>query len=135
MRLRRGTFRKEKHMSTHPIVHIEFSTQDREASAKFYSDLFGWQVEQIPEMNYATFTPGEGVGGGFNPISDQSPAGTVVVYVGTDDIPGTLARAQSLGGKLVAPEAEIPGMGWFALFRDPSGNMVGLYKAMAMPAQ
>jgi uncharacterized protein len=117
-------------MSTHSIVHIEFSTQDREASGKFYSDLFGWEIEQSPEMNYATFATGEGVGGGFNPITDRYPAGTVAVYVGTDDIPGTLARAQSLGAKIVAHEAEIPGMGWFALFQDPSGNMVGLFKAM-----
>ena len=117
----------------HPVVHIEFSTKDREASGKFYADLFGWHVEQMPEMNYAMFETHEGVGGGFNPVSDSNPAGTVTVYVGTDDIPGALAKAEALGGKILVKETEIPGMGWFAIFADPTGNPVGLFKAMAQP--
>ncbi len=50
-------------MSEHHIVHVEFSAEDREAAGKFYSELFGWEVEQIPEMNYATFETGDNVGG------------------------------------------------------------------------
>lgn len=117
-------------MSEHPIVHVEFSAVDREAAGKFYSELFGWKIEQIPEMNYATFETGEGVGGGFNPVQENNPAGTVIVYVATDDIDSTLARAEMLGGKTMVPKSEIPGMGWFGLFSDPSGNQVGLYTAM-----
>jgi predicted enzyme related to lactoylglutathione lyase len=118
-------------MSTHPIVHIEFSTYDREAAGKFYGELFGWEVQQLPDMNYATFTTGEGVGGGFSPITDNNPAGTVLVYIGTDDIPATLARIKSMGGKIVVPESPIPDMGWFAIFQDPTGNLVGLYKTIS----
>ncbi len=119
-------------MSTHPFVHIEISTADREASGKFYSELFGWHVEQQPEMNYATFDTHEGVGGGFNPVSDSNPAGLVTVYVGTDDINSTLAKAEKLGGKTYVPKSEIPGMGWFAIFTDPSGNKIGLYTEQPM---
>jgi predicted enzyme related to lactoylglutathione lyase len=117
-------------MSKHPIVHVEFSTHDREASGKFFADLFGWKIEQMPEMNYATFEAEGGPGGGFNPVSENYPAGTVSVYVGTDDIDATLAKAESLGGKTLVPKSEIPNYGWFAFFRDPTGNMVGLYTAM-----
>ena len=63
-------------MSSHPIVHIEFSAKDRQEAGKFYSELFGWKVEQMPEMNYATFDDGKGLGGGFNPITEDNPAGT-----------------------------------------------------------
>ena len=118
-------------MSKHPIVHVEFSALDREASVKFYADLFGWKIESIPEMNYATFEPGEGVGGGLNPVQDENPAGTVIVYIGTDDIDASLAKAQKLGGKAIVPKTEIPGMGWFGIFLDPTGNKIGLYTAMA----
>ena len=114
-------------MSKHPIVHIEFSATNREQAAKFYSELFGWQIEQIPEMNYATFSPGEGPGGGFNPVNEQNPAGTVVVYVDSEDIEADLAKAVSLGGRQVTPKTEIPGEGWFGIFTDPSGNPVGLF--------
>jgi predicted enzyme related to lactoylglutathione lyase len=115
-------------MSKHPIVHIEISAKDRAADSQFYSDLFGWEVEQMPEMNYATFETGEGPGGGFSPVMDGNPPGTVLVYVGTDDIPATLEKAVSLGGSVVVPETPIPGMGTFAVFRDPTGNQIGLYR-------
>jgi uncharacterized protein len=114
-------------MSKYSIVHVEFSANDREAAGKYYGDLFGWKVQQMPEMNYATFDPGEGPGGGFNPVSDTNPAGNVLVYVGTDDIDGTLARAEQLGGKVLVPKMEIPETGWFGIFSDPTGNQVGLY--------
>lgn len=117
-------------MSKHPIVHVEFSTNDRDVSGKFYADLFGWKVEQMPEMNYATFEAEGGPGGGFNPVSENYPAGTVSVYVGTDDIDATLAKLESLGGKTLVSKSEIPNYGWFAFFQDPSGNMVGLYTGM-----
>jgi hypothetical protein len=121
-------------MSNYAVVHIEFSANDLGSAGKFYADLFGWKIEQIPEMNYATFDPQEGPGGGFNPVSDTNPVGTVLVYVGTDDIEGTLARVESLGGKIVSPKMEIPETGWFALFTDPTGNQIGLYTPMERPA-
>lgn len=114
-------------MSKHPIVHIEFSAKDREAAAQFYADVFGWKTTQMPEMNYATFESEEGRGGGFNPVSEQNPAGTVVVYIGTEDIEATLESIEGNGGKTVVPKSEIPEMGWFAMFTDPTGNLVGLY--------
>ncbi len=114
-------------MSNHPIVHIEFSSLNREASAAFYQNLFGWQVRQIPEMDYATFDSGEGsVGGGFNPVHEQNPAGTVTVYVNTDDIRATLAQVVALGGKAISDPMPIPGVGLFAYFQDPTGNTLAL---------
>jgi predicted enzyme related to lactoylglutathione lyase len=117
-------------MSKHPIVHIEFSASDPKASAKFYADLFGWKTEEIPEMNYITFEAADGPGGGFNPVSEQVKAGDVFVYIATDDIDASLAKAKSLGGKTVMPKTEIPNTGWFAFFADPTGNTVGLYTGM-----
>lgn len=116
-------------MSTYNIVHVELSTLDREASAKFYRDLFGWKTQQMPEMNYATFETKAGLGGGFSPVQEGNLAGTVIVYIDTDDIDATLAKATTLGGKTLTAKTEIPGVGWFGLFADPSGNMVGLLTA------
>ena len=116
-------------MSEHHVVHVEFSAQDREAAGKFYSDLFDWKISDMPEMNYTTFDTGD-VGGGFNPVSENNPAGTVLVYIGTDDINASLAKAESLGGRIVTPKTEIPGTGWFGFFSDPTGNMIGLFTAL-----
>lgn len=117
-------------MSGHPIVHVEFVTEDHEAIGQFYHTLFGWQIQQLPEMNYATFDPGDGPGGGFNPVSEESPVGTVMVYIGSDDIDADLKRAEQLGGKVLAWCSEIPGIGYYGIFQDPSGNRLALYKAL-----
>jgi len=117
-------------MTNHPIVHVELSSKDRHKDAKFYSELFGWKMTHMDEMGYTMFDPGSEPGGGLAPIDDNTPAGSTMIHVGTDDIEATLAKVASLGGKQRVPKTEIPGMGWFALFTDLSGNTVGLYTAM-----
>ncbi|MFA5836984.1 MAG: VOC family protein [Bellilinea sp.] len=110
------------------IVHIELAAANLEAAGKFYSDVFGWKVEQLPAMNYATFDSPEGLGGGFAKIDGQMyKTGTVVAYIQTSDLEGKLRSITAAGGKVVLPRQEIPQMGWFALFTDPSGTMVGLF--------
>jgi hypothetical protein len=116
-------------MSPHPIVHIELSSKNLEESGKFYANVFDWQVEHIPAMNYATFMAEPGPGGGFNPIENM-PAGSTMIYIGTDDIDASLAKVVANGGKTIRLKDEIPGFGWFATFEDPTGNVVGLYTAL-----
>jgi predicted enzyme related to lactoylglutathione lyase len=120
-------------MSQHPIVHIEIAAKDREAAGKFYSDVFGWKVQQLPEMNYATFEAEGGPGGGFNPVENNQPT-PVMIYIDTDDIDATMQKIQQLGGKLVRPTDDVPGMGQFAFFSDPSGNVLALWHASMPPS-
>jgi predicted enzyme related to lactoylglutathione lyase len=117
----------------HKIVHIELSAKDRKSLSKFYAQVFGWKVEDLDAMNYTTFsTGGEGVGGGFNPVTEQNPAGTVTVYIETDNVTTSLKEIEKAGGTIVAPEMEIPNMGTFGLFRDPGGNLIGLFMPYPM---
>ncbi len=117
-------------MSDHPIVHIEFSAINTEETARFYSNVFGWQTQQMPKMDYVGFEAEGGPGGGFNPVNEQNPNGTTIVYIATDDIEGDLNKIESLGGKIIVPKSEIPQIGWFAIFSDLSGNQVGLYTSI-----
>ena len=123
-------------MSQYPITHIEISALDREAASKFYADIFGWQLKHIPEMNYTTFTtgPGHETGGGFNPVSEENPAGTVLVYIETPDVDASLAAIEAHGGKVLVPRTEIPGMGWFGVFNDPTGNTLALFQSLPASA-
>ncbi len=68
------------------------------------------------------------VGGSSAPI--QYKPDSLLVYVSTDDIDATLAKVESLGGKTVLPKTEIPQMGWWAVFADPTGNRIGLFTGM-----
>lgn len=122
----------------HPIIHIELPSANPAESAQFYNKLFGWPSENMPEMDYWSFLTEENHGGGFNKIGNPNAPfevkpGDVIIYVYTEDLDGDLARAKELGGAVVMPRTEIPTMGWYALFRDPSGNRIGLFQGVEMP--
>ena len=117
-------------MSKRNIVHVEIPSANVEAAGKFYQELFGWKLQHMAEMNYTMWEDETGTGGGFPQVSDESPAGQVLIYIDSDDIEADLKKAEKLGGKVVHPKAEIPGTGWFGMFQDPTGNVIGLYTSM-----
>lgn len=115
-------------MAGHPIVHVEIAAKDPKAASKFYADLFGWKIQHDAQFNYYMFAAEGGPGGGWVDGNDPMYKGvSVIPYIDTDDIDGMLKRIEALGGKTLTPKTEIPGMGWFAFFADPSGNHMGLY--------
>ncbi len=114
-------------MSKRNIVHVEIPAASVEGAGKFYQDIFGWKLQPMPEMNYTMWEAGDGSGGGFPAVSADNPAGQVLIYIDSDDIEADLKKVEKLGGKALAPKTEIPGMGWFGIFQDPTGNVLGLY--------
>jgi predicted enzyme related to lactoylglutathione lyase len=128
------TQKGEDYMASHPIVHVEIPASDTKAAGEFYSRLFDWKLELDPNFDYLQFNAEGGPGGGFVQVGElggmQYKPDSLLVYVGTDDIDGTLARAESLGGKTIVPKSEIPQVGWFAVLTDPTGNRIGLYSSI-----
>ncbi len=118
-------------MTRRNIVHVEFSSRDLDESCAFFEQLFGWKIERLPQMNYALWQAAGGSGGGFNPLGGHTKAGDVLVYVDSDDIEADLQKAKSLGGTVIEDKQEIPGQGWFGIFKDPTGNMVALYTGLS----
>jgi len=83
-------------------------------------------------MNYITFDAEGGPGGGFNPTEDgDTNPGDILIYIQTENIEASLAEIEAAGGKTLTPKSEIPGIGWYALFADLTGNRVGLYMSMS----
>jgi predicted enzyme related to lactoylglutathione lyase len=123
-------YQKENVMSKRNIVHVEIPALNVEAAGQFYVDLFGWKISPMPEMNYTMWEAADGTGGGFPEVSADNPAGQVLVYIDSDDIDADLKKVEKLGGKVVHPKTEIPGMGWFGIFEDPTGNVLAVYKGM-----
>jgi len=114
-------------MSTRNVVHIEIPAGKQDVASNFYSEMFGWKITPMPEMEYTMWETENGLSGGFPSVSNESPAGQVTVYIDSDDIEADLAKIKKLGGKVIHPNTEIPGMGWFAMFQDPTGNVLALY--------
>lgn len=114
-------------MSKRNIVHIEIPAADVAKAAAFYKALFGWQITVDEKMNYSMWEPAEAPGGGFSPLGEGVEPGDVLIYVDSNDIEADLIQVQALGGAVVAPKTEIPGIGWFGVFKDPTGNTIALY--------
>ncbi len=118
-------------MSNHHIVHFEIASTDQEKADKFYSDLFEWNVETMqPPMEYKYIQTGEGhpTGGIVPADGEMGKEGDVMLYVSTDDVDASLAKAESLGGAILTPKFEIPTVGWMGVIGDPTGNKVAVIK-------
>lgn len=120
------------------VVHFEIPFDDRARAMKFYSECFGWQLSDIPEMDYVIAStvetdeqqmptePGAINGGMFQRPAD---APNPTIYVGVDSIEATLDKVQEAGGTVVTPRTPIPGMGAYARVADTEGNVVGVFQA------
>jgi predicted enzyme related to lactoylglutathione lyase len=52
-------------------------------------------------------------------------------YIDVDDLATYRRKIEQAGGKILVPEQEVPGMGSFALFSDPDGRVLGIWKQTA----
>ena len=115
------------------VVHVEIHSNAPEKTKAFLKDVFDWKFQDVPEMNYSMFEPPSAPGGGLQK-AENLPAG-VLDYILSKDIDGTVKKIQSSGGSIVTPKMEIPGMGFFAVFQDPTGITLALYEPQAAPRQ
>jgi predicted enzyme related to lactoylglutathione lyase len=112
---------------TNPVIHFEIGGRDLGRMAAFYGELFDWRLQPAgPEYSLVPAGgDGVGIGGGLMQTRDRMPS-YVTVYVAVDDLRATLDRARELGAETVVEPMAIPGIGQFAMFRDPDANMIGL---------
>jgi uncharacterized protein len=113
---------------SHPVVHFEILGRDRAALQRFYEELFGWTITPVESTGggYAMVATAadRGIGGGIGAF--EGAPSHVTVYVSSDDIEATLARAESLGGGVVMPARPVAEGLTTALFTDPEGHVIGL---------
>ena len=122
-------------MVDHTIVHFEIPADDVEKLRKFYSLLFGWKIELMPGQieYYGIWTvPVDdkgmplrpGVNGGM--MKKQNPEHKAVNYIQVESVDEYMKKIESLGGRIVVPKMEVPGIGWWALALDPEGNQFAI---------
>ena len=124
----------------HTIIHFEIPANDVEKIKKFYSDLFDWKIEKLGNMEYYAITTvpmdekgnllRPGVNGGL--YKKEQPQQQPVNYIYVESVDEYSKKVTDLGGNIVVPKMEVPGMGWFALAQDPEGNMFGIFETLPM---
>jgi len=115
-----------------PFVHVELNTTDPVKAKSFYGKLFDWKMEDVPMGPGATYTVirvGEGTGGGLMKHPMPNAPSSWLAYVLVDDISAATKKAQSLGASLIKDVTEVQGAGWFSIIVDPTGAVLGLWKA------
>jgi predicted enzyme related to lactoylglutathione lyase len=120
------------------VVHFEVPYSDGDRARAFYREAFGWNLMEMPELNYTMAStgpvdeqsmpsePGFINGGMFERTEDlRGPMLTIDV----EDLDTALKTVESLGGKQVGEKLPIGDMGFAAYFEDPEGNILGLWQS------
>ena len=117
-------------MAKGKICYLEMPASDIARSAAFYSRVFGWNIRKRGDGSTA-FDDGVGeVSGTW--VLGRPPAAEpgLLFYILVDSVAEAVKAVVNSGGEIVQPVGkDAPEI--TARFRDPGGNVVGLYQEPA----
>ncbi len=109
------------------ICYIEMPAVDIRRSADFYAKVFGWGIRQRGDGSTAFDDTTGAVSGAWVLGRPASPQPGLLIYIMVDSVAATIDAVIAHGGAVVQPVgADAPEI--TARFRDPAGNVVGLYQ-------
>jgi hypothetical protein len=110
------------------VVHFEIEAEDKERAKKFYTDAFGWEMEQMNQDmgSYIVVKTGDpkdmGINGGIYQ-EDKKELNAYSCVISVDDIQKAMAAVKASGGKVLSEKPDdIPGVGLYAKCEDTEGN-------------
>lgn len=112
----------------------ELMTSHSAAAWAFYSELFGWKVQQDMDMGpmgtYRIFGVDDQRLGGMMTTPQGSPMPPMwIFYASTSDLDAAIGRATKHGGTVINGPMEVPGGGRIAQLTDPQGAVFALHQA------
>ena len=119
------------------VVHFEIPADDLSRAKKFYSTVFGWRANEMPEMEYVMIGTTESdengmpkqpgaINGGM--LKRQDPVRHPVVTIDVENMDEALAKVKKNGGQIVREKLPVGEMGFAAYFKDSEGNVLGLWQ-------
>jgi predicted enzyme related to lactoylglutathione lyase len=114
------------------ICYVEIPASDVARSAEFYERVFGWEIRRRGDGSTAFDDTVGQVSGAF--VTGRPPLEQpgLLLYVWCDSVAATIDAVLAAGGEIVQPVgADAPEI--TARFRDPGGNVLGLYQEPAQP--
>ena len=124
-------------MASARVVHFEIPFDDGDRARDFYTRVFDWSLDSMPELEYTGVSTGPAgddgmpsepgyIGGGMAKREGTFTHPTVVMAV--DDIDAMLKVVEQHGGSVVSPKEPVGDMGFAAYFTDTEGNTLGLWQ-------
>ena len=121
------------------VVHFEIPFDDGDRARSFYKEAFDWQIMEMPDMGYTIVMTGPSndsgptesgfINGGMLSREQGATSGPVVV-LDVENIEAALEKIGGLGGSTVVGKTPVGEMGFAAYFKDPEGNVVGLWETV-----
>lgn len=112
------------------ICYLEIPATDIAASAAFYQHVFGWQTRRRGDGSTAFDDGPKQVSGTWVLGRPPSPQPGLLIYVMVDSVAAVIELVIAAGGEIVQPiGGDAPEI--TARFRDPAGNVLGLYQEPA----
>jgi uncharacterized protein len=110
------------------ISYMQLPAIDARASAGFYEAVFGWHIRgrDTAHVGFSDAT-GDIIGAWITDRAISREPG-ILPYIYVNGIDATLAKVTTNGGEIVRepyPEGDL----WVATFRDPAGNVLGVWQA------
>jgi predicted enzyme related to lactoylglutathione lyase len=120
------------------LVHFEIPFDDGARARAFYAETFGWQLMEMPEMDYTMVMTGPSdpetgptepgfINGGMFQRTEPFKGPNIVIDVA--DIDETLKTVEKAGGKILQERQPVGEMGFAAYFHDSESNVIGLWQS------
>jgi uncharacterized protein len=111
-------------------THFEIPVDDPDRAEKFYSAVFGWNIQAFPgaPTYYGLAGTGDaqpGIDGALMQRGEGSSETRITMSV--ESIEDASERVLAQGGKILQGKMPIPGMGYFATCEDTEGNPIGIF--------
>ena len=108
--------------------HFDIGCKDFKKTAAFYCKAFDWTADEDGSLQVNIDTGSqEGIQGSITALGHE-PHNYVMNYVETPDINQTAERIKDLGGQILIGPLPVPSGGQFAWWKDPEGNLMGLFQ-------
>jgi predicted enzyme related to lactoylglutathione lyase len=128
MQSKKNTVEASGHLFGHGrLSYVQIPAADVAQSAKFYEQVFGWQLRG-GSGNHFSFSDATGdmIGAWVTELGVSREPG-VLPYIYVHGIDAAIERVIANGGVVVKP-AYVEGDLWVATFRDPAGNVIGIWQ-------
>jgi predicted enzyme related to lactoylglutathione lyase len=111
---------------------VDLGTPDVEAAARFYGELFGWDVPERPDSGSMggyrrAIKNGKDVAG-VMPLMQEGQPPAWSTYVSVDDIEAIGRAVQENEGTMIAEPMAVANYGRLAIFTDPEGAFFGMWE-------
>jgi predicted enzyme related to lactoylglutathione lyase len=113
----------------------ELSTTDQKAGVAFYRALFGWDLNDQPMGPTETYSMfqmrGKPVAAAYTMRPEEKQGGAPPhwnSYVTVANVDESAKKAESLGGKMIAPPFDVMDAGRMAVIQDPTGAFFQIWQ-------